>query len=100
MLVLGVLILGTAGRAGLGATAVAAERAPGAIADACAACHGADGHSAGAIPSVAGRPAADLAAAMRAFRAGERPATVMTRIAKGFDDAEIEAVAAYLDGLR
>ena len=28
------------------------------------------------------------------------PATVMTRIARGFSDAEIEALAAYLGGLR
>ena len=95
------LILGAACVLALGAPAVAAGgRDPAAIADACAACHGPDGRSTGAIPSIAGQPAADLAAAMRAFRVGERPATVMTRIAKGFDDAEIEALAAYLGGLR
>jgi cytochrome c553 len=33
---------------------------------------------------------------MRAFRSGERPATVMNRIAKGFSDDEIGAIADWL----
>ena len=33
---------------------------------------------------------------MQAFRAGERPATVMDRIAKGFTDEETRAIAAWL----
>jgi cytochrome c553 len=32
---------------------------------------------------------------MQAFRAGSRPATVMDRIAKGFTEAEIAAIAAW-----
>ena len=32
---------------------------------------------------------------MQAFRAGQRPATVMDRIAKGFSDAEVQAIAAW-----
>jgi cytochrome c553 len=32
---------------------------------------------------------------MRAFRSGQAPSTVMDRIAKGFSDAEIEAIAAW-----
>jgi sulfide dehydrogenase cytochrome subunit len=36
-----------------------------------------------------------LAAAMRAFRANERPGTIMGRIARGYSDAEIAAIAAY-----
>jgi cytochrome c553 len=32
---------------------------------------------------------------MQAFRDGKRPATVMDRIAKGFSDAEIAAIAAW-----
>ena len=32
---------------------------------------------------------------MKAFRAGERPATVMDRIAKGFSDDEMRAIAAW-----
>jgi cytochrome subunit of sulfide dehydrogenase len=33
---------------------------------------------------------------MEAFRQGARPATVMDRIAKGFSDAEIAAIAEWL----
>jgi len=36
-----------------------------------------------------------FAAAMRAFRTGERAATVMDRIAKGFSEAETAAIAAW-----
>jgi cytochrome c553 len=32
---------------------------------------------------------------MLAFRAGQKPASVMNRIAKGFSDAEIKAIAAW-----
>ena len=32
---------------------------------------------------------------MHAYRAGERPATVMDRIAKGFNDDEIASIAAW-----
>ncbi len=36
-----------------------------------------------------------MVAAMQAYRAGQRPATVMDRIAKGFSDDEIRAIAAW-----
>jgi sulfide dehydrogenase cytochrome subunit len=32
---------------------------------------------------------------MKAFKSGERPATLMDRIAKGYTDEEIEAMAKY-----
>jgi cytochrome c553 len=32
---------------------------------------------------------------MKVFRSGQRPATVMDRIAKGFSDDEIEAIEAW-----
>ena len=44
---------------------------------------------------LAGRDAAEIVAAMTAFRNGTRPATVMDRIAKGFSDHEITAIAAW-----
>lgn len=65
---------------------------------ACSGCHGSSGlqnPAAAALPPLAGRNAADIEAAMRAFRDGTRPATVMGRIAKGFSDAEIAAIAAW-----
>ncbi|MDB5405146.1 MAG: hypothetical protein JWL84_58 [Rhodospirillales bacterium] len=33
---------------------------------------------------------------MREFRSGQRPATVMDRIAKGFTEDETQAIAAWL----
>jgi cytochrome c553 len=50
------------------------------------------------MPPLAGRPAETIVADMRAFRTGERPATVMDRIAKGFSDAETRSIAEWLAG--
>ena len=74
-------------------SAGAAAAPPGA--EGCAGCHPA-AQAAGAPLPLAGKPAEDIAAAMLAFRAGARPATVMDRIAKGFTDEEIRAVAAWV----
>jgi sulfide dehydrogenase cytochrome subunit len=67
-----------------------------ALANACAACHGPDGQSQGAIPALNRLTAAEIVTALQAYRAEQRPGTVMPRIAKGLDDAAIQAVAAYL----
>jgi len=69
-------------------------------AESCMACHGPGGRGSGTVPPLAGREAAELAAAMAAFRANERPATIMNRIAAGYTEAEIAAAAAYFSGLR
>ncbi|MGU3360270.1 c-type cytochrome [Methylobacterium sp. M6A4_1b] len=71
--------------------ASAAERPPPG-ATSCAGCHG-EGAAMGAID---GRPEADIAAALADYRSGARPASVMSRIAKGFSDEESRAIAAYL----
>jgi len=59
-------------------------------ASACSGCHGASGP----VPVLQGRTPDDVAAAMRAFREGRRPATVMDRIARGFSEDEARAIAA------
>jgi cytochrome subunit of sulfide dehydrogenase len=64
-------------------------------ASACSGCHGRGGASA-VMGAVHGREPGEIVVAMQAFRAGERPATVMDRIAKGFSDDEIRAIAAWL----
>jgi cytochrome c553 len=63
----------------------------------CAICHGTQGRPAPTAPLIplAGLPADHIAAQMRAFRDGRRPATVMHQIAKGYSDAEIDALAAW-----
>ena len=62
----------------------------------CASCHGTNGASPGSIPRIQGRSAEYIEKAMLQFKAGERPATVMNRIAKGYTDEEIELLSAYL----
>jgi cytochrome c553 len=47
------------------------------------------------VPRLIGRNPADIVAAMQAFKSGQTPATVMDRIAKGFSDDEVKAIAAW-----
>ncbi|HXF66813.1 MAG TPA: cytochrome c [Burkholderiales bacterium] len=63
---------------------------------ACFTCHGTDGRSVGGIPpSLAGQNRDLLLQAMKDFRDGKRPATIMHQQAKGYTDRELEAIAAY-----
>jgi cytochrome c553 len=71
----------------------AAEAPPGA--SSCSGCHPASGSVQTPVARLVGRPAAQTVAALQAFRAGQRPATVMDRIAKGFSEAESAAIAAW-----
>lgn len=61
----------------------------------CSGCHGFDGKSQGAIPSIAGKPADYLLNAMKEFREDKRPSTVMNRHAKGYSDEELKLIADY-----
>jgi cytochrome c553 len=47
------------------------------------------------VPRLAGVDQAAIVRAMQDFRSGQRAATVMDRIAKGFTDDEIQAIAAW-----
>jgi sulfide dehydrogenase cytochrome subunit len=47
------------------------------------------------MPSLAELDAKIIMSRMKEFRGGEVPATVMTRIAKGYSDAEIEALGQF-----
>ena len=76
----------------------AAAQAP-LVAQGCLGCHGASGAGSAAIPGLSGRPAAELASAMRAFAAKERQGTIMGRIARGYTEAEITALAAHFAAL-
>jgi cytochrome subunit of sulfide dehydrogenase len=73
-----------------------AQENPRNLASACAICHGTEGKAVtkDVIP-LAGRPREHIATQMRAFRDGQRPATVMHQIAKGYSDAQIDAMAAW-----
>jgi len=61
----------------------------------CANCHGTDGRSRGAVPSLAGRDKGELVRQMREFRDGKRGSTIMQQLARGYTDSEIESAAAY-----
>jgi cytochrome subunit of sulfide dehydrogenase len=61
----------------------------------CSGCH-APAAAGGLVPAIAGRPVEEIVTAMAEFRADQRPSTVMNRIAKGFTDEEIRAIADWL----
>lgn len=65
------------------------------IAATCANCHGTGGASVGGNEPLAGKPKDDTVQKMQDFKAGRRPATIMHQLAKGYTDAQIDAVAAY-----
>jgi cytochrome c553 len=61
----------------------------------CSGCHPAGRAVDTTVTRLAGRNPSDIVAAMEAFRSGQRHGTVMDRIAKGFSDDEIKAIAAW-----
>jgi cytochrome c553 len=70
------------------------------IASTCLSCHGPGGHSQGAVPSIAGLEKDYFVKAMKDFKAGTRPASIMKRHANGYTDAEVEAMGAYFASLK
>jgi sulfide dehydrogenase cytochrome subunit len=66
------------------------------LANTCAGCHGTNGSSVGpASPSIAGMPRNYFIKTMLAYQRGERPATIMQRIATGYSEAETERMADF-----
>ena len=66
------------------------------LAAACFTCHGTDGRSVGGVPpSLAGQDRNILLQALKEFKSGKRPATIMHQQAKGYTDEELEALAGY-----
>ncbi len=71
---------------------------------ACIACHGPKGNGVpgAGYPRISGQHAAYTAAALKAYRAGERgggQAEIMTSVAEHLSDEEIKALAEYVSGL-
>lgn len=78
------------------ATAMAAPPSAEMISFACAGCHGTNGGSAGlTMPSLASQSKPAIVDAMKKFKSGERPSTVMGRLAKGYSDADFDAMATF-----
>ena len=62
----------------------------------CAICHGTDGRAATReVSPLAGLSRDYIVSQMRALRDGQRQATVMHQIAKGYTDAQIDVLAAW-----
>jgi cytochrome c553 len=72
---------------------------------ACLACHGPAGHGnqPAGFPAIAGQHAVYTTNQLKAYRAGARatdPNQIMRNVAERLTDAEIEALASYIQGLR
>jgi len=72
------------------------------LAATCANCHGTDGRAVqgSAVVSIAGMDKSYLVTQMKAFKSGERPATVMHQLSKGYSDAQIDVLAGYFSALK
>jgi cytochrome c553 len=70
------------------------------LAQACAGCHGQNGAGLGGTPKISGTPPAEFIQNWAQLRANEKPVTIMGRIARGYTDAEVAALADYFASLR
>lgn len=62
----------------------------------CAACHGFEGRSTSEVPALAGKSKGDLYKALLDFKSGAtKTATVMHQHARGYSDAQLEAMADF-----
>ncbi len=74
--------------------AASPEPPPGAAS--CSGCHTVSIRVKTDVPRIHGRSAAEIIAAMAAFRTGARASTVMDRISKGFTEDEVVQIATWL----
>lgn len=83
----------------ISAGASAAPPSAAMLSNACAGCHGTHGGSAGpAMPSLAGQSKEAIVVAMKKFKSGERPSSIMGRLAKGYSDADFAAMGDFFAG--
>jgi sulfide dehydrogenase cytochrome subunit len=101
-----VLLAGIAPAALIAATPWSGARAQGLLdvsllAGTCLNCHVSDPKLATSIPVIAGKPEAVLKAQLLAYKSNQAPAgtTIMNRLAKGYSDDEVAALAAYFSEL-
>lgn len=92
-----------AGLAGLSlpANAQGSPKAAEVMATTCFGCHGSEGKSANKNGySIAGKPAKVLEMDLKAYKEDKKKGTIMNRIAKGYSDEEITAIAQYISTLK
>lgn len=82
------------GVSALAAAAVAWAEPPAGAAS-CSGCHPTSARIASPVSRLVGLDRAAIVRAMQEFRTGQRAGTVMDRLAKGFTDDEIQAIAAW-----
>jgi sulfide dehydrogenase cytochrome subunit len=81
---------------GLFSIAQAASPSASMLANTCAGCHGTNGSSVGpASPTIAGISKDYFIETMAAYKSGERPSTIMGRIAKGYTEEEVKLMAGF-----
>jgi sulfide dehydrogenase cytochrome subunit len=70
---------------------------PGArIAASCSGCHGTNGATQGGVlPRLAGQQKEALLGKLKAYKSGTAQSTIMTQIAKGYTDEQLEVLATY-----
>jgi len=62
---------------------------------ACANCHGTNGVAQPGNESLAGANKDDLLKKMLDFKSGNKPATIMHQLSKGYSDEQLAAIAGY-----
>lgn len=65
------------------------------LASMCDTCHGVGGAGARPNPPIQGIDVAEFVDLLKAFASGEEQTTIMQRHAKGYTDAQIDALAAH-----
>jgi cytochrome subunit of sulfide dehydrogenase len=72
------------------------------LAATCAHCHGTDGRAVEgeALIALAGRPRDYLMTQLMAFRTGDRKATIMHQITRGYSELQLEQLSAYFAALK
>ena len=73
-----------------------------ALAATCAQCHGTDGRAVAGEPLVAlaGQPKDYLLTQLLAFRSGQRKATIMHQITRGYSQEQLEELSVYFAALK
>jgi sulfide dehydrogenase cytochrome subunit len=77
------------------AAAVVVSAEPPVGAASCTGCHPTSTRVTSPVPRLVGLERGAIVKAMQDFRSGQRAGTVMDRIAKGFTDDEVQAIAAW-----
>jgi cytochrome subunit of sulfide dehydrogenase len=88
-----VIAIGFLAGSAIAAAAQTPAPPPGALS--CSGCHPPAPAAGILVPALNGKPATEIVTQMAAFASGAQASTVMGRIAKGFNEDEVKAIAAW-----